>query len=181
MLVSYLGAKTAKKKLLFRKIDTTLKNLEINTIIANMPASVSLSSNYIAKRTLKIETGSDETNDGDGIVITNPIDKHASGRAARNLKKDRSNHNYSGLHYDSLVAFFIVKARHATVKDDNKINRNEMVINKALREIGVKRSTIKNITTKNTTKKPKKQRFTGRSIIPGMSTLPLSKTDGIES
>ena len=69
MLVSYLGAKTAKKKLLFRKIDTTLKNLEINTIIANMPASVSLSSNYMAKRALKIETGSDKSNDGDGIVI----------------------------------------------------------------------------------------------------------------
>lgn len=84
--------------------------------------------------------------DSEGIVITNPIDKKASGDAARNLTKDRANHNYNGLHYDTFVAFFILKARQATVKDDNKVPRNDKLVNSVLRDMGMSHTTIKNMT-----------------------------------
>ena len=85
--------------------------------------------------------------DNDGVVIINPVDQKSSGNAARNLRKDRANHNYNGLHYDTFVAFFIVKARKATVKDDNKLVRNNKAANHALRAMGISTKTIKDLTT----------------------------------
>lgn len=82
--------------------------------------------------------------DSDGIVITNPVDKTASGSAVRHLEKKRANHNYNGLHYDTFVAFFILKAHTATVKDSNKIRRNAKMSNSALRNMGMSKETIKN-------------------------------------
>ena len=98
--------------------------------------------------------------DSDGVVITNPVDKKSRGKVAANLRKDRANHNYNGLHYDTFVAFFILKARKATVKDDNKIPRNEAVANNALRKMGMSNKTIKSLTqhTKPCTKPRTKPR-----------------------
>jgi len=84
--------------------------------------------------------------DSNGMVIINPVDKTASGNAARSLRKDRANHNYNGLHYDTFVAFFIIKARKATLKDDNKISRNENAVNSSLRDMGISNKTIKSFT-----------------------------------
>lgn len=89
--------------------------------------------------------------DNDGVVITNPVDKNASGNAARYLRKDRANHNYSGLHYDTFVAFFIIKAHKATVKDDNKIRRNETAAHIALRNMGISHRTIMDLTPQKMT------------------------------
>jgi hypothetical protein len=82
--------------------------------------------------------------DADGIVITNPIDINASGMAVRNLNEKRCNHNYNGLHYDTFVAFFIIKVRSATVKNDNKIPRNENEVNNQLKHLGITKKTIVN-------------------------------------
>jgi len=115
--------------------------------------------------------------DSDGVVITNPVDKHANGKAARHLREDRSNHNYSGLHYDTFVAFFIVKARKATVKDDNKITRNEKAANKALSNMGMSSQTIKELTQHKRAKKVNFQKMNVRprmlSVVPGMVTSHL--------
>lgn len=108
--------------------------------------------------------------DSEGIVITNPVDKKASGNAARNLNKDRANHNYSGLHYDTFVAFFILKARQATVKDDNKVPRNDTLVNSALRDMGMRNTTIKNITPVNFQKMKVRPRMLN---VPGMVTSHL--------
>lgn len=115
--------------------------------------------------------------DSDGVVITNPVDKNAKGNVVRRLSKDRSNHNYSGLHYDTFVAFFIVKARKATVKDDNKIARNEKTINKALSNMGIRNETIKGLTQHKSAKQVNFQKMNVRprmlSIVPGMVTSHL--------
>ena len=113
--------------------------------------------------------------DSDGIVITNPVDEKASGNAARNLKKDRANHNYNGLHYDTFVAFFIVKARAATVKDDNKIARNENAANSALRNMGMSNKTINNLTSPPTKKvnfQKKKVNFQKMKVRPRLLSVP---------
>ena len=113
--------------------------------------------------------------DADGIVITNPVDKHASGRASMNLRSDRANHNYLGLHYDTFVAFFIVKARRATVKNDNKISRNESAANNALRAMGLSNKTIK-ILAHQVTKQVNFQKMEVRPHIlsvPGLVTSHL--------
>lgn len=99
--------------------------------------------------------------DSNGIVITNPVDRHASGTAVRNLKGDRCNHDYNGLHYDTFVAFFIVKTRRATVRNDNKIPRNEKMINAHLRNMGVSNQSImttKTIVGTNVEKNAEKKR-----------------------
>lgn len=108
--------------------------------------------------------------DSDGIVITNPVDKKASGNAARNLNKDRANHNYNGLHYDTFVAFFILKARKATVKDDNKMPRNNNLVDSALRDMGMSNATIKNMTPVNFQKMKVRPRMLS---VPGMVTSHL--------
>jgi hypothetical protein len=115
--------------------------------------------------------------DSDGKVITNPVDKKASGNAAQHLVSDRANHNYNGLHYDTFVAFFIVKARKATVKDDNKIPRNENAANSALKNMGLSNDTVNDLSkTKNRVVKFQKMSVRPRILsVPGMVTSHLKK------
>lgn len=115
--------------------------------------------------------------DSDGKVITNPVDKKASGNAAQHLVSDRANHNYNGLHYDTFVAFFIVKARKATVKDDNKITRNENAANSALRNMGLSKETINELSQhKNRVIKFQKMNVRPHLLsVPGMITSHLKK------
>lgn len=75
--------------------------------------------------------------DASGNVITNPADKSASGNAIKHMKENRCNHNYDGLHYDTFVGFFIIKARAATVKNENKLPRNMEAVEARLRSLGI--------------------------------------------
>ena len=79
--------------------------------------------------------------DANNEIILNPVDKDASGKAVRHLvppeAPPRCDHNYQGLHYDTFVGFFIVKARSAKVTDGNKLPRNETKIQQHLRTIGM--------------------------------------------
>lgn len=114
--------------------------------------------------------------DSDGTVITNPVDKKASGDATRHLNSDRANHNYNGLHYDTFVAFFIVQARKATVKDDNKIARNENAANSALRNMGMSTNTIKNLIQQKKEVNFQKMKVRPRLLsVPGMVTSHLNR------
>ena len=80
-------------------------------------------------------------------IILNPVDKHASGKAVRHLvppeAPPRCDHNYpGGLHYDTFVGFFLVKARSAKVTDGNKLPRNEARIQHHLRTLGMSEDTV---------------------------------------
>jgi hypothetical protein len=77
--------------------------------------------------------------DGNNMIITNPVPDVARNKAARQLLwPPRCSHTYEGgLSYDTFVGFFIVKARSATVKDDNKMGRNDVAVQKRLWGLGI--------------------------------------------
>lgn len=80
--------------------------------------------------------------DADQRVITNPVDRAATGSAVRRLLSNRCNHAYPSLHYDTFVGFFILKARAATTNPDNMRPRNERAKRRSLLEQGLTPRTI---------------------------------------
>ena len=75
--------------------------------------------------------------DASGRVITNPVPKVATGAYVRSLKKNRSNHSYGPLVYDTFVAFFVVRTRKATTNPDNHKDRDEQMVRERLVHLGI--------------------------------------------
>ncbi len=75
--------------------------------------------------------------DADGRVITNPVDAQTTSKNAVEFQPDGCNHNYhkSGLHYNTLVGFFIIRARAATLNPERQFNRDENLVKARLRNL----------------------------------------------